>query len=189
MNPVILVIIAVVVIAGGSALAYFLLNKVFAGTDKKPSDIDKKAAKEEAAAEKAKAADEAAQAKNRAAVEKRRAEMMKKASVEADPSVLQHRFIKKAADEISKFPQSIECITVMANRIDWKVKEEYNQYPSGNIFFDDPSLSRLEQGEMKLVAEHLFSLVKKTGFELEEIGSGEKGTYRYHVDKYLIKAL
>lgn len=188
------VIIAVVVIVGGAALVYFLLKKYFgedsAKKSKNDSAADKKAdEKAKAAAEKKAAAEAAAQEKARAAAEKRKAEMMKKTVVQADPKVLEHHLIKKAAEEISRFPQSIATITVKANRIDWTVKEEYSQYPSGNIFFDDPALHRLEAGEMKLVAEHLFGLVKKTGFEMEEEGSGEKGTHRYHVDKYVIKAL
>ena len=187
------VIIAVVVIAGGAALVYFLLKKYFgedtAKKSRNDSAADKKAdEKAKAAAEKKAAAEAAAQEKARAAAEKRKAEMMKN-MVQADPKVLEHHLIKKAAEEISRFPQSIATITVKANRIDWTVKEEYSQYPSGNIFFDDPALHRLEAGEMKLVAEHLFGLVKKTGFEMEEEGSGEKGTHRYHVDKYVIKAL
>ena len=76
----------------------------------------------------------------------------------------------------------------MANRINIAYKEASAKEPM-NVFFDSPALSRLEQGEMKLVAEHIYNLVKVKGFEIEETGSGEKGTYRYHVDKYEIKAL
>lgn len=42
---------------------------------------------------------------------------------------------------------------------------------------------------MKLVDGHFFNLLKKHGYEMEEIGSGEKGTHRYRVDGYVIKAL
>ncbi len=180
MNEVLIVVIAVLVVTGGAALVYFLLKKYFSAE----SADSKTNASQDRKAEKAKVA-----AEKKAAGEKRKAEMMKKTVMEADPKVLQHRFIQKAADEISKNPRAIAQIVVMANRIDWTSKEEYNREASGNVFFDDPSLSRLEQGEMKLVAEHLYNIVKNMGFELEEVGSGEEGTYRYHIDKYVIKAL
>lgn len=192
MDAFLIVLIAVAVIAGGAALVYFLLTKYFSNDTEKNGKAapaaDKKAEKQKVAADKKAAAEAASQEKARIAAEKRKAEMMKNV-VQADPKVLEHHLIKKAADEITKFPQSIDTVTVMANRIDWTIKEEYSQYPSGNIFFDDPALHRLEAGEMKLVAEHLFGLIKKTGFEMEEVGSGEKGTHRYHVDKYIIKSL
>lgn len=190
-NIFLIVLIAVIVIGGGSMLIYFLMKKYFSADDgdKKAPAVDKKAAKAKAAQEKKAAADEAAKAKAKAAAEKRKAEMMKKTTIQADPKVLEHRLIKHAAEEISKFPQSIEKISVKANRIDWFVKEEYSQYPSGNVFFDDLALHRLEAAEMKLVAEHLFNQVKSIGFEMEEVGTGEKGTHRYHVDEYVIKAL
>ncbi len=177
------VVIAIVVILGGAALVYFLLKKYFDSEEegKKKAPAEKKVVKDDSADKKAE--------KAKAAAEKRKAEMMKKTVVQADPKVLEHHLIKKAAEEITRFPQSIERVVVKANRIDWTVKEEYSQYPSGNVFFDDPALHRLEAGEMKLVAEHIFGLIKKTGFEMEEIGSGEKGTHRYHIDEYVIKAL
>ena len=189
------VVIAIVVILGGAALVYFLLKKYFGseGEEKKAPSVMKSAESDntnaDKKAEKANAAAEKKAAAEKAAAEKRKAEMMKKTVIQADPKVLEHHLIKKAAEEISRFPQSIEKVVVKANRIDWTTKEEYSQYPSGNVFFDDPALHRLEAGEMKLVAEHLFGLIKKTGFEMEEIGSGEKGTHRYHVDEYVIKAL
>lgn len=192
METILIVLIAVVVIAGGAALMYFLLTRYFKEDAVKNSKAapatDKKAEKQKIAEEKKAAANAAAQEKARIAAEKRKADMMKN-MIQTDPKVLEHPLIRKAADEITKYSQSIDTVTVMANRIDWTTKEEYSQYPSGNIFFDDPALHRLEAGEMKLVAEHLFSLIKKTGFEMEEVGSGEKGTHRYHVDKYIIKAL
>ena len=171
---IIIVLIAVVVVIGGAALAYFLVKKYLAKNESaKPANSknDRKAAA------------------NAAAAEKRKAEMMKKFEVAADPKVLEHRLVKKAAAEISRLPRTLDRIEVKANRIDWYVKEDCTENESGNVFFDDPALHRLEQGEMKLVAEHLYSLVKSTGFELNEEGSGEKGTFRYHIDKYVIKAL
>ncbi len=171
---IIIVLIAVVVVIGGAALAYFLVKKYLAKDESaKPANSknDRKAAA------------------NAAAAEKRKAEMMKKFEVAADPKVLEHRLVKKAAAEISRLPRTLDRIEVKANRIDWYVKEDCTENESGNVFFDDPALHRLEQGEMKLVAEHLYSLVKSTGFELNEEGSGEKGTFRYHIDKYVIKAL
>lgn len=190
-NIFLIALIAIVVIVGGAALIYFLLKKYFSAeeTGKKTSADDKKADKAKAAADKKAAADEAAKSKAQAAADKRKAEMMKKTVIQADPKVLEHRLIKRAAGEITKFPQSLEKISVKANRIDWTQKEEYSQYPSGNVFFDDPALHRLETAEMKLVAEHLFDLVKSHGFEMEEVGTGEKGTHRYHVEEYVIKAL
>lgn len=171
---IVIVLIAVVVVIGGAALAYFLVKKYLAKDESaKPANSknDRKAAE------------------NAAAAEKRKAEMMKKFEVAADPKVLEHRLVKKAAAEISRLPRTLDRIEVKANRIDWYVKEDCTENESGNVFFDDPALHRLEQGEMKLVAEHLYSLVKSAGFELDEEGSGEKGTFRYHIDKYVIKAL
>lgn len=171
---IVIILIAAVVIIGGAALAYFLVKKYLAKDESaKPANSknDRKAAA------------------NAAAAEKRKAEMMKKFEVAADPKVLEHRLVKKAAAEISRMPRTLDRIEVKANRIDWYVKEDCTENESGNVFFDDPALHRLEQGEMKLVAEHLYSLVKSTGFELNEEGSGEKGTFRYHIDKYVIKAL
>ena len=196
MNEFILILIAVVVIIGGIALLYFLLNKYFAKSEDKKQDKSRKAADEKAlvkAKEAAKkAADEAAKEKaeiaEKAAAEKRRAEMLKKTIIEADPKVLEHSIIKKTVGEITAEEGIIDLITVMANRIDRSYKEEAGKAPV-SVFFDTPSLSRLEQGEMKLVAEHIYNAVKSRGFELKEIGSGEKGTYRYHIDKYEIKAL
>ncbi len=175
---ILIVLIAVVVIAGGAALAYFLMKRYLAKDDepKAPKASKEKPVKEPAP-------------KKAAAAEKRRAEMMKKVEIPADPKVLEHRIVKKAAEEISRAPRTLDRIEVRANRIDWYVKEDCTENESGNVFFDDLALHRLEQGEMKLVAEHLFNLVKSTGFEITEEGSGEKGTFRYHIDKYIIKAL
>lgn len=173
-----IIIIAVVVVIGGAALAYFLVKK-YLSKDEAPK----------AKPEKAPAPDKAADNKKAAAAEKRRAEMMKKIEIAADPKVLEHRLVKKAVDEITKAPRTLDRIEVKANRIDWYVKEDCTENQSGNVFFDDLALHRLEQGEMKLVAEHIYGLVKNTGFEISEEGSGEKGTFRYHVDKYIIKAL
>ena len=175
---ILIVLIAVVVIAGGAALAYFLMKKYLAKDDEPKAP---KASKEKPVKE--------AAPKKVAAAEKRRAEMMKKVEIPADPKVLEHRIVKKAAEEISRAPRTLDRIEVRANRIDWYVKEDCTENESGNVFFDDLALHRLEQGEMKLVAEHLFNLVKSTGFEITEEGSGEKGTFRYHIDKYIIKAL
>ena len=196
MNEFVLIFIAVVVIIGGIALLYFLLNRYFAKSEDKKQDKSRKAADEKALvkAKKAakKAADEAAKEKaeiaEKAAAEKRRAEMLKKTVIEADPKVLEHSIIKKTVGEITAEEGISDLITVMANRIDRSYKEEAGKAPV-SVFFDTPSLSRLEQGEMKLVAEHIYNAVKNKGFELKEIGSGEKGTYRYHIDKYEIKAL
>ena len=193
MNEFILILIAAVVIIGGVALLYFLLNRYFAKSEDKKQDKSRKAADEKALgkAKKAakKAADEAAKEKaEKAAAEKRRAEMLKKTVIEADPKVLEHSIIRKIVGEITAEEGIIDLITVMANRIDRSYKEEAGKAPV-SVFFDTPSLSRLEQGEMKLVAEHIYNAVKSRGFELKEIGSGEKGTYRYHIDKYEIKAL
>lgn len=201
MNEFILILIAAAVIIVGVALLYFLLNRYFAKSEDKKPDKSRKAADEKAnvrakaAAKKAadeaakKAADEAAKEKaEKAAAEKRRAEMLKKTVVEADPKVLEHSVIRRAVSEITAEEGIIDLITVMANRIDRSYKEEAGKEPV-SVFFDTPSLSRLEQGEMKLVAEHIYNAVKSSGFELKEIGSGEKGTYRYHIDKYEIKAL
>ena len=195
MNEFLMIVIAIVVIAGGSLLVYFLLKKYYSEKEannkgKKPvkavkapeitaKKADKKAEKASEAAEKEKA---------RQAIEKRKAEMMKKTVVEADKKVLDHSIIRKVSEEVSSDISAVALVTVMANRINISYKETAAKEPM-NVFFDSPSLSRLEQGEMKLVAEHIYSLVKAKGFEIEEIGSGEKGTYRYHVDKYEIKAL
>jgi len=178
-----IIVIAAVVLIGGAALAYFLIKK-FLSKDDEP----KKAKSEKPAAPK-KTTDDKKAAANAAAAEKRKAEMMKKFEVAADPKVLEHRLVKKAVAEITKAPRTLDRIEVKANRIDWYVKEDCTENESGNVFFDDPALHRLEQGEMKLVAEHLYNLVKSAGFELDEEGSGEKGTFRYHIDKYVIKAL
>ena len=193
MNEFVLILIAAAVIIVGVALLYFLLNRYFAKSEDKKPDKSRKAADEKAlvkAKEAAKkAADQAAKEKaEKAAAEKRRAEMLKKTVIEADPKVLEHSIIKKTVGEITAEEGIIDLITVMANRIDRSYKEEAGKEPV-SVFFDTPSLSRLEQGEMKLVAEHIYNAVKSRGFELKEIGSGEKGTYRYHIDKYEIKAL
>lgn len=187
MNEVLIVIIAIIVVAGGAALVYFLLNKFFRSespvkdrTEKNPVPPVK---------EKKEKADIKADEKAQKLAEKRKAEMMKRVEIKADPKVLENRFIRQAVEEITKFPQSIATVTVKTNRIDWTIKEEYSQYPSGNVFFDDPTFSRLETAEMKLVAEHILSKIKSHGYEMEEVGSGEKGTFRYHVDMYVIKAL
>ncbi|MGN0655378.1 MAG: hypothetical protein ACI4KR_01160 [Ruminiclostridium sp.] len=203
MNEFLMIVIAVAVIIVGVTLLYFLLNKFFAKEDKKPNkpqksadikskaDDGKKSRSKPAEAAK-KAADEAAKEKaekaEKAAAEKRRAEMLKKTVIEADPKVLEHSVIRRAVSEITAEDGAIDLITVMANRIDRSYKEGTGKEPV-SVFFDSPSLSRLEQGEMKLVAEHIYNAVKSRGFELKEIGSGEKGTYRYHIDKYEIKAL
>ena len=199
MNEFLMIVIAVVVILGGGLLLYFLLNKFFDKVEdknkKKPhADIAKtKADAEKKAKENAKKEAEIAEAKKqeaekaRIAAEKRKAEMVKKAMMEADPKVLEHSVIKKALSEITAEAGSIQLITVMANRIDRSYKEGTGLEPV-SVFFDSPSLSRLEQGEMKLVAEHIYNAVKSRGFELKEVGSGEEGTYRYHIDKYEIKA-
>ena len=198
-----MIVIAVAVIIGGVILLYFLLNRFFPKNEGKKPDNSRKAAEIKAKADDEKsrskpaeaakkAADEAAKEKaekaEKAAAEKRRAEMLKKTVVEADPKVLEHGIIKKAVTEITAEAGIIDLITVMANRIDRSYKEDAAKEPI-SVFFDSPSLSRLEQGEMKLVAEHIHNAVKSRGFELNEIGSGEKGTYRYHIDKYEIKAL
>ena len=196
MNEFVLILIAAAVIIVGVALLYFLLNRYFAKSEDKKPDKSRKAA-DEKAAEKTKeaakktadqAAKEKAEIAEKAAAEKRRAEMLKKTVIEADPKVLEHSIIKKTVGEITAEEGIIDLITVMANRIDRSYKEEAGKEPV-SVFFDTPSLSRLEQGEMKLVAEHIYNAVKSRGFELKEIGSGEKGTYRYHIDKYEIKAL
>ncbi len=183
-----IILIAVVVVVGGAALAYFLVKKYLAKDDepKAPKEKPQKAPKETAPKM---TASEKKAAANAAAAEKRKAEMMKKIEIPADPKVLEHKIVKKAAEEISKAPRTLDRIEVKANRIDWFVKEGCTENESGNVFFDDLALHRLEQGEMKLVAEHLYNLVKSTGFELSEEGSGEKGTFRYHIDKYIIKSL
>ena len=200
MNEFILILIAAAVIIGGVILLYFLLNRFFPKNEGKKPDNSRKAAEIKAKADDEKsrskpaeaakkAADEAAKEKaEKAAAEKRRAEMLKKTVIEADPKVLEHGIIKKAVTEITAEAGIIDLITVMANRIDRSYKEDAAKEPI-SVFFDSPSLSRLEQGEMKLVAEHIYNAVKSRGFELNEIGSGEKGTYRYHIDKYEIKAL
>lgn len=200
MNDFLMILIAVVVILGGGLLLYFLLKKFFAKEDDKKSkkpqkaaDIKAKAAADDKARRKAeevakKAANEAAKEQaEKAAAEKRKAEIMKKALLDADPKVLEHSVIKKAMSEITAEAGSIDLITVMANRIDRSYKEGTGLEPV-SVFFDSPSLSRLEQGEMKLVAEHIYNAIKSRGFELKEVGSGEEGTYRYHIDKYEIKA-
>lgn len=199
MNDFLMIAIAVVVISGGGLLLYFLLKKFFdkeRDNTKKPQksdDVKAKAAAEKKANEAEKKEAKIAEAKKaeaekkQIAADKRKAEMMKKAMMEADPKVLQHSIIKKAVGEITAEASDIDLITVMANRIGRSYKEGTGKEPV-NIFFDSPSLSRLEQGEMKLVAEHIYDAVKGKGFELKEVGSGEEGTYRYHIDKYEIKA-
>ena len=188
MNVFLIIVIAAVVIIGGVALLYFLLNKLFPKNEDKKTDKSRKAADEKALGKAKEAAKEKAEIAEKVAAEKRRAEMLKKTVVEADPKVLEHSLIRKAVSEITAEDGIIDLITVMANRIDRSYKEGAGEEPV-SVFFDSPSLSRLEQGEMKLVAEHIYNAVKSRGFELNEIGSGEKGTYRYHIDKYEIKAL
>ena len=144
-----IIVIAAVVLIGGAALAYFLIKK-FLSKDDEP----KKAKSEKPAAPK-KAADDKKAAANAAAAEKRKAEMMKKFEVAADPKVLEHRLVKKAVAEITKAPRTLDRIEVKANRIDWYVKEDCTENESGSVFFDDLALHRLEQGEMKLVAEDI----------------------------------
>ncbi len=182
---ILIVLIAVVVVIGGAALAYFLVKKYLSKDDEPKAS---KAKSEKPAAPK-KTADEKKAAANAAAAEKRKAEMKKKFEVAADPKVLEHRLVKKAVAEITKAPRTLDRIEVKANRINWYVKEDCTENESGNVFFDDLALHRLEQGEMKLVAEHIYGQVKGTGFEMTEEGSGEKDTFRYHIDKYIIKAL
>ena len=196
MEVFLMIVIAVVVIAGGGILLYFVLKK-FYSDDGKNKKGQKNAVKADTTADKAKKpvkdeakkaeAEKEASEKNRAAAEKRKAEMMKKAVMEADPKVLEHSIIKKTVSDITAESGDIDLITVMANRIDRRFKEGTGKEPV-SVFFDSPSLSRLEQGEMKLVAEHIYNAVKSRGFELKEVGSGEEGTYRYHIDKYEIKA-
>ncbi len=195
MNDFLMIAIAIVVILGGGLLLYFLLAKFFGKeqdnrkTPQKADDVKAKAAAEKKAKEAEIAEVKKAEAeKKQTAANKRKAEMMKKAVMEADPKVLEHSIIKKAVGEITAEASAIDLITVMANRIVRSYKEGTGKEPV-SIFFDSPSLSRLEQGEMKLVAEHIYNSVKSRGFELKEVGSGEEGTYRYHIDKYEIKAL
>lgn len=102
--------------------------------------------------------------------------------------VISHRLVKKAAGEITKQPGSIQTVTVRSNRIDWERKEDFDYVGSGSVFFDDPTLSHLEQEEMKQIATHLLSELGENGYMLEENGSGEKGTFRYHVESYIIRA-
>ena len=188
-----MIAIAVVVILGGGLLLYFLLKKFFLKKDDGKGKKAKKADMVNTADKKAKETKKeevkkTEAEKSRSAADKRKAEMMKKAVMEADPKVLEHSIIKKAVGEITAEASAIDLITVMANRIVRSYKEGTGKEPV-SIFFDSPSLSRLEQGEMKLVAEHIYNSVKSRGFELKEVGSGEEGTYRYHIDKYEIKAL
>ena len=193
MNDFLMIAIAVVVILGGGLLLYFLLKKFFLKKDDGKGKKAKKADMVNTADKKAKETKKeevkkTEAEKSRSAADKRKAEMMKKAVMEADPKVLEHSIIKKAVGEITAEASAIDLITVMANRIVRSYKEGTGKEPV-SIFFDSPSLSRLEQGEMKLVAEHIYNSVKSRGFELKEVGSGEEGTYRYHIDKYEIKAL
>lgn len=102
--------------------------------------------------------------------------------------VVSHRLIKKAAAEIMKQPGSIQTVTVRSNRIDWQRKEDFDYVGSGSIFFDDPTLSHLEQEEMKQIASHFLSELGENGYMLEEDGNGEKGTFRYHIESYIIRA-
>ena len=192
MNDFLMIAIAVVIILGGGLLVYALLKKFFSKDEKDKGKKAKEAAPVNTADKKAKETKKeevkkAEAEKKQTAADKRKAEMMKKAMMEADPKVLQHSIIKKAVGEITAEASDIDLITVMANRIGLSYKEGTGKEPV-SIFFDSPSLSRLEQGEMKLVAEHIYDVVKSRGFELKEVGSGEEGTYRYHIDKYEIKA-
>lgn len=187
MNEVLIVASAIVVVAGGAALVYFLLNRFFFKGETETAKGKK--ADLPAVKEKKENAGSAADEKARKAAEKRKADMMKRVELKADPKVLENRFVKQAIEEVTKLPESIATVAVKINRIDWTRKEEYSQYPSGSVFFDDPTFSRLETAEMKLVAEHILAKIKSHGFEMEEVGSGEKDTFRYHVDMYVIKAL
>lgn len=112
----------------------------------------------------------------------------KKTPVVPTSDVISHRLVKKAAGEIMKQPGSIQTATVRSNRIDWERKEDFDYVGSGSVFFDDPTLSHLEQEEMKQIAMHLLSELGENGYMLEENGSGEKGTFRYHVESYIIRA-
>lgn len=112
----------------------------------------------------------------------------KKTPVVPASNVISHRLVKKAAVEIMKQPGSIQTVTVRSNRIDWQRKEDFDYVGDGSIFFDDPTLSRLEQDEMRQIASHLLTELGENGYMLEEDGSGEKGTFRYHIEAYIIRA-
>lgn len=112
----------------------------------------------------------------------------KKAPVVPASDVISHRLVKKAAAEIMKQPGSVQTVTIRSNRIDWQRKEDFDYVGNGSVFFDDPTLSHLEQGEMKQVAEHFLTELGENGYMLEENGSGEKGTFRYHIESYIIRA-
>lgn len=112
----------------------------------------------------------------------------KKSPVAPDVNVISHRLVKKAAAEIMKQPGSIQTVTIRSNRVDWQRKEDFDYVGNGSVFFDDPTLSHLEQEEMKQIASYLLSELGERGYMLEEDGSGEKGTFRYHVESYIIRA-
>ncbi len=112
----------------------------------------------------------------------------KKAASRPSFDILSHRLIKRASSEIMKQPGSVQTVTIRSNRIDWQRKEDFDYVGNGSVFFDDPTLSRLEQGEMKQIAEYLLEQLGEHGYMLEEDGKGEKGTFRYHIESYIIRA-
>lgn len=104
-------------------------------------------------------------------------------------NILSHRLVAKAVDEVAKFPDTLAEVTVRVNGILWKRKDGFDSYGDGSVFFDDPSISRLDSEEMKAIADRIFSKLGSSGFAMEETGTGEKGTFRYHVEKYVIKPI
>lgn len=104
-------------------------------------------------------------------------------------AILSHRLVVRAVDEVTKFPETIAEITVRVNGILWKRKDGFDAYGDGSVFFDDPSISRLNSDEMKAIADRIFGMLENKGFAMEETGTGEKGTFRYHVEKYTIKPI
>jgi len=112
----------------------------------------------------------------------------KKAASLPSSDIISHRLIKRVLTEVMKQPGSVQTVTIRSNRVDWQRKEEFEYVGNGSVFFDDPTLSRLEQGEMKQVAEYLLEQLGEHGYMLEEDGKGEKGTFRYHIESYIIRA-
>ena len=76
----------------------------------------------------------------------------KKAASLPSSDIISHRLIKRVLTEVMKQPGSVQTVTIRSNRVDWQRKEEFEYVGNGSVFFDDLTLSRLEQGEMKQVA-------------------------------------
>lgn len=67
---------------------------------------------------------------------------MKKTVIEADQKSFGTVSLKKAEEEITKLPQSVERVTLKANRTDRIMKEE-----TGNVFLTTPTRTVFRQAK------------------------------------------